>query len=100
MLRKAVDKAEVLGLKYHVGNMLSSDIFYHFDKDFWKKWQRMGTLCVEMEAYALFLNAANLGAAALAITTISDSLITGESLSPHARQNAFTEMANIALSLA
>jgi purine-nucleoside phosphorylase len=100
LLLKAVQKAEALGLKYHVGNILSSDIFYHFDKDNWKKWQKMGILCLEMEAYALFLNAVNLGASALAITTISDSLITGESLSPEARQNAFTDMATVALSLA
>lgn len=100
LLLKAVREAEVLGLKYHVGNILSTDIFYHSDKDSWKKWQKMGALCIEMEAYALFLNAANLGAAALTINTISDSLITGEHLSLDERQNSFSGMVEVALALA
>lgn len=99
LLSKAVKTAADKGIKYHVGNMLSSDIFYHFDKDNWKKWQKMGILCIEMEACALFLNAAHLGAAALAINTISDSLITGEQLSSEEREHAFSEMVEVALAL-
>ena len=99
LLLKAVQTAENLGLKYHVGTLLSSDIFYHFDPENWKKWQKTGALCVEMEAYALFQNAAYLGASALAITTISDSLITGVHLSPEQRQNSFADAMQIALSL-
>ncbi len=100
LLQKAVEEAERLGLKYHVGNMLSSDIFYHADPDNWKKWQKTGALCIEMEAYALFLNAAYLGAAALAITTISDSLITGEQLSQEERQDSYVDIMKIALEIA
>lgn len=100
LLQKAVKEAEVLGLKYHVGNMLSSDVFYPFDAENWKKWQRIGALCIEMEAYALLLNAACLGASALAITTISDSLITGEQLSHEERQNSFVDILKVALAIA
>jgi purine-nucleoside phosphorylase len=99
LLFKAVQAAEDQGLKYHVGNVLSSDIFYHFDPNHWKKWQKLGLLCVEMEAYALLLNAVNLGASALVINTISDSLVTGEHLSSADRENSFTEMMQLALSL-
>ncbi len=99
LLQKAVKEAEALGLKYHVGNVLSSDIFYHFDKDNWKKWQKLGVLCIEMEAYALLLNAAYLGASALAIATISDSLITGEQLSHEERQTSFVDIMEVALAI-
>lgn len=100
LLLKAVQTAEALGVKYHVGNILSSDVFYHANVDHWKKWQKMGTLCIEMEAYALFVQAANLGANALAINTISDSLLTEESLTSDERQNSYAEMVKVALSLA
>jgi len=100
LLQKSVQEAAVLGLKYHVGNMLSSDIFYHYDKENWKKWQKIGVLCIEMEAYALLLNAAYLGASALTIATISDSLITGEKLSHEERQNSFLDVMKIALAIA
>jgi purine-nucleoside phosphorylase len=99
LLFRAVKAAEAQGLKYHVGNILSSDIFYHFDPKNWEKWQKLGLLCVEMEAYALLLNAVNLGASALVINTISDSLVTGEHLSSADRESSFTEMMHLALSL-
>ena len=99
LLQKAANEAETLGLKYHVGNMLSSDIFYHFDKENWKKWQKLGVLCIEMEAYALLLNAAYLGASALVIATISDSLITGEQLSHEERQTSFVDIMEVALAI-
>lgn len=99
LLRKAAEKADQLGFRYHVGNVLSSDVFYHFDPNYWKKWQQMGALCIEMEAFALFANAANLGAAALAINTISDSLVTGEQLSQAERQHDFSNVMAVALAL-
>lgn len=99
LLIKAVKAADELGLKYHVGNILSSDIYYHPDQDNWKKWQNLGVLCVEMEAYALLLNALNHGVAALVINTISDSLVTGEHLSSADREQSFTEMMRLALEL-
>lgn len=100
LLRKAVEIAEGMKLPYHVGSLFSSDCFYNDDKDVTAKWQKMGVLAVEMEAAALYMNAARLGKRALAICTISDSLITGEALSAELRQNSFTDMMKVALECA
>jgi purine-nucleoside phosphorylase len=62
--------------------------------------QKLGVLCVEMETYALYLNAAAAGKNALALLTISDSLVTGEALPAEDRQNTFTHMMEIALDIA
>ena len=62
--------------------------------------QKMGVLCVEMETYALYLNAAMAGKNALTLLTISDSLVTGESLPAEDRQTSFTSMMEIALEIA
>ena len=66
----------------------------------WEKLMKLGVLCVEMEAHALYLNAAAAGKNALALLTISDSLVTGEALSAEDRQNTFTKMMEIALEIA
>lgn len=100
LLKKAVDVASGKGIPVRVGNILSSDIFYDDDADAWKKWARMGVLAVEMEAAALYLNAARAGANALCILTISDSLVTHEATTAEERQQTFTDMMKIALELA
>ena len=106
MLETCVKTAKELGLPYHVGNILSSDRFYGDDGDMtggWignKAWQKMGVMAVEMEAAALYCNAAYTGKRALAICSISDNLVTGEELSPADRQNTFTNMMKIALEVA
>lgn len=100
LLKTAVAEADKIGASYHVGNLLSSDIFYNANPDASKKWTKMGVLGVEMEAAALYMNAAHLGKRALAICTVSDHLVTGESLDADARQNSFTEMMEIALNTA
>ena len=98
MMRAAVDACECVGARYHVGNLLSSDTFYDdHAAEANAGWQKMGVLAIEMEAAALYMNAARLGKNALAICTISDSLVTGEALSAIDRQNSFTEMMEIAL---
>ncbi len=74
LARAAVEKAEQMGVRYKVGNILSSDVFYGDSADGWKAWQKMGVLAVEMEAAALYMNAARSGNKALCICTISDSL--------------------------
>ncbi len=99
LLVKAAEAAKNAQLKYHVGAILSSDIFYHFNPENWKKWQKTGALCIEMEAYALFLNATRLGASALTIVSISDSLLTGEQLSQEDRQNSYAEIMKITMDL-
>ena len=100
LLRKSVEIAEAKGAKYHVGSLFSSDCFYNDDPTVTEKWQKMGVLAVEMEAAALYMNAARLGKRALAICTISDSLVTGEALDSEARQTSFGEMMEIALETA
>ena len=60
----------------------------------------MGVLAVEMEAAALYMNAARAGKRALAICTVSDSLITGEATTAEERQNSFTDMIRLALETA
>ena len=101
LLSSAVKAAQDRGLTYHVGNILSSDMFY--DSDLPKpgtSWDRMGVLAVEMESAALYSNAAYGGANALCILTVSDSLITGEATTAEERQTSFTNMMEVALELA
>lgn len=100
LLRKAADTAEKMGVRYHVGNVYSSDIFYDDEADSWKKWARMGVLAVEMEAAALYMNAARAGVNALCILTVSDSMITHQETTSEERETSFTQMMEIALELA
>ena len=99
LLRKAVDAAENLGVRAVVGNLYSSDAFYD-DSQSLTKWQKMGVLAVEMEAAALYMNAARAGKNALAICTISDNPFTGEETTAEERQSSFTKMMEIALEIA
>ena len=100
VLKKAVEAAEKMeGVHYMVGNLLSSDTFYS-DSDLDINWQKMGVLAVEMEAAALYMNAARTGKHALAICTISDSIVTGEATSSEERQSSFRDMMKLALEIA
>lgn len=106
LLRRAVELAEEMGLRYHVGNLLSSDVFYNDMSDLepreWSsaRWGKMGVLAIEMEAAALYMNAARAGKQALAICTVSDHVVTGEALDAEARQTSFTDMMELSLRLA
>ena len=100
LLKAAVDEAEKLNVPYHVGNIMSSDIFYNDEKDVWKKWANMGVLAVEMESFALFAQAARLKKQALTILTVSDSLVTHEETTAEEREKSFTAMMKIALEIA
>ncbi len=82
---------------FHVGNILTSDVFYNDDAEFNNKWKKMGVLAVEMETAALYYTAARFGKKALAICTVSDHVMTGESLPAIERQESFSEMMEIAL---
>ena len=99
LLKKAVDAAEKMGVTPVVGNLYSSDAFYD-DSMGLSKWQKMGVLAVEMEAAALYMNAARAGKNALAICTISDNPFTGEVTTAEERQMTFTKMMEIALEIA
>ena len=99
LLAAAVKSAEEVGVKMPVGNLYTSDMFY--DKaGRAMKMAEYGVLAVEMEAAGLYLTAAKTGKNALAICSISDNLITGEELSPDARETTFTNMIKVALETA
>ena len=101
LLSTAVAAAQAKGIDMHVGNLLCSDVFYgDGGKEETLKWGKMGTLAVEMESTALYLNAARLGKRALVICTISDHLVTGEATTSEERQTTFTQMMEIALETA
>ncbi len=99
MLSAAVEKAKSMGVNYAVGNILASEIFYNDNPEAWKQWQKMGVLAVEMEATALYMNAARAGKSALCICTISDSLVHGTACSAEERQTSFTNMMKIAFDI-
>ena len=99
LLRAGVEEAEKRGFRYKVGNVYSSDTFYDANPTS-KKWMEMGVLAVEMEAPALYMNAARAGAKALCLCTISDSLITGEETTAEERQNNFIHMMDVAFAIA
>ena len=100
LLEKAVAEARALEIPFKVGNVVSSDIFYNAYPDVAKKWADMGALCLEMEAAALYMNAAKLKKKALAILSISDHIIKGTELSAEERQTGFSNMMEIALGMA
>ncbi|MGG3468758.1 purine-nucleoside phosphorylase [Neobacillus pocheonensis] len=100
LLEKAKRSADQKGFPVHVGNVLSSDIFYNADETALEKWRKMGILCVEMETAGLYMNAAYAGVNALTILTVSDHIIRHEQTTPEERQVAFTNMMEIALEMA
>ena len=99
LLSKAVESARSRKYDFEVGNIVSTDIFYNETEE-WKKWAKMGCLANEMESYALYCIAARAGVNALALFTVSDSLVTGEATSAAERENNFTGMMQIALDVA
>ena len=106
LLSEAVKACEAHGCNYHVGNLNSSDVFYGdhigvpegLDSVYGLK--KMGVMALEMEAAALYMNAARYGKRALAICTISDHILTGEETTSQQRQNSFTQMMEVALDVA
>jgi purine-nucleoside phosphorylase len=97
LLHDAYDVALKMGVEPIVGNVFSSDLFYHDDMDHWKKWANYGVLALEMESSGLYTLAAKYKAQALTINTVSDHLLTGEQAPPDERQSRFMDMAKIAL---
>lgn len=101
LLMAAHQAAAKLGVDLKAGPVFSSDIFYDEGvPQASEVLEKLGVLCVEMEAYALYLNAARAGKKALALLTISDNPKTGEGLSSLDRQQSFTQMMEIALEIA
>lgn len=100
LLERAVAVGRDQGVELKVGNVLSSDTFYDDNDQATVSWQKMGVLAVEMEAAALYMNAARANKKALCLLTISDLPLKGESLSAEERQTSFTQMMEIALAVA
>ena len=100
LLRTVADVCEERGAEYHVGNLISSDVFYNDDFSLNERWRKMGILAVEMEAAALYMNAARAGKRALALCTVSDHIFKDEKLSVEERQEGFREMMEVALEAA
>ena len=97
LLRRSVETCEQRGFRYKVGNVLSSDVFYSDTPQ--TGWMKMGVLAVEMEAAALYMNAARAGKRAMALFTVSDHIVRGEATTSEQRQKTFTNMMEVALSL-
>ncbi|MBV1924072.1 MAG: purine-nucleoside phosphorylase [Flavobacteriaceae bacterium] len=98
LFMKAVDYAREKNIPIKAGNVLSADEFYEDDFNSFKKWADFGVLCVEMEAAGLYTIAAKYNVKALAILTISDSLVTKEETTSDERESTFNSMIEIALS--
>ena len=99
LLSAAVQSAKELGLEMPVGNFYSSDTFYDASASS-LKWAEMGVLAIEMEAAALYCNAAYTKKRGLSICSVSDNIVTGEELSPEQRQTGFANMMKLALETA
>ena len=102
LVSKAMINADKAGIHLKAGNILSSDLFYHFPEegDAYELWRKYGTMAVEMESAGLYMLAARHGVKALSLLTVSDHLLTGEHVSAEERQLNFTNMTKLALSLA
>ncbi|AKE39622.1 Purine nucleoside phosphorylase [Corynebacterium camporealensis] len=100
LLKALVDESERQGAHIHVGNVLSSDIFYNFDETVNSRWAHMGVLGVEMESAALYATAAEAGVNALGLFTVSDNLVADTHLTAEERQTAFRKMIELTLPLA
>lgn len=97
LARSAVTAAETLGVEVKVGNVHSADLFYNPIAEVWEVLEGMNVLAVEMEAAGLYGVAAEKGARALAIVTVSDHIRTGEATTSLEREQTFNSMVEIAL---
>lgn len=100
LLSKCIESAKEMGAVYHVGNLLSTDVFYGDDESVNATWAKMGVMAVDMEGAALYMNAARLKKNALVICTVSNHIITGEETTAEERQSSFGEMITLALETA
>jgi len=85
---------------HHVGKVFAADVFYDFDKDTWKKYAKRGALVVEMESYALYINANYLGKKALTMLTVTDHFLKEGKLTPEQRQTGLRNMIDCAIEVA
>jgi purine-nucleoside phosphorylase len=100
LARRAVEAAERRGRTVHVGSVFSTDFFYHPQTQIVDVLERMGMLAMEMEVAGLYGVAAEHGARALSLLTVSDHIRLGGLLTPEERQTSFDEMIELALDVA
>ena len=100
VLEEAVSVLKKHNYPYHVGNIFAADVFYDVDKDLWKRWARLGVMGVEMESYALYVNAAYLGKKALTLLTVTDNFVKEGRLTAQERQTGLFNMIDIAVETA
>lgn len=100
LVRKAVAAAEANKVRYHVGNIFSADLFYTPDPDMFETMAKYNVYGVEMEAAGIYPIAAEHGAEALAICTVSDDIPSGNALSVEDRATTFDDMIRVALDTA
>ena len=100
LLKKVMEAGEENNISFKAGNTVSCDVFYEFGDEWWKKWASMDVFAVEMEAAALYMNAAYNKKNALAIMTVSDHFVTGDRATAEERQKTFTDMMKLALEAA
>ncbi len=100
LLTKVQKASSELNIPFRAGNVVTCDVFYEADPNWWKKWASMDVMAVEMEAAALYMNAAYHRVNALAMMTISDHFVTGEKATAEERQTSFTNMMELALEAA
>ncbi len=97
LLEATVNAARAAKLPVRVGNVFSADLFYSPVDELLPKMAKMGILGVEMEAAGLYGVAAEYGAKALAVLTVSDHITKGEATSSDERQSTFNDMIEITL---
>jgi purine-nucleoside phosphorylase len=97
LLRSAADAAAAAGVDVRVGNVHSAELFYDPRSTQLEMFRRMGVLAIEMEAAGLYGVAAEFGARALGIMTVSDLVPSGEQTSSDERERTFDDMVTVAL---
>lgn len=100
LLNAVTQAADANGIKYRVGNIFSADLFYTPEPEMFDVMEKMNVLGVEMEAAGLYGVAAEYGAKALCVCTVSDHIRTGEKASTDERQTTFNEMIEVTLEAA
>ncbi|NEE04133.1 purine-nucleoside phosphorylase [Phytoactinopolyspora halotolerans] len=97
LVRGYVERAEAAAVPHHVGQIFSTDAFYHDRPELRERLTQYGVLAIEMETSALYTLAAKFGARALSVNTVSDNLVTGEALSSEERERSFADMVELTL---
>lgn len=100
LTEEAVKSLKQSGFRYHVGNIFAADVFYDHDPDIWKKWSGLGVMGVEMESYALYVNASIFRKKALTLLTVTDNFVKHGEMSSSERQTGLTNMILTAIDVA